>query len=67
MGNSNTEAVKKSFQKYARPTITIPKEKNQVYKNFVAGKGYNSLNDYFNHVLEYDMKYSIFPDKGDCK
>lgn len=65
--SSNSERVKKSLQKYARPTITIDREKNQIYKDFVISKGFQSLNDYFNTVLEYDMKYGIVPRKEEIK
>lgn len=63
MPKTNNERVKKTFEKYARPTITIKKEKNELYKEFVKTKGYNSLNDYFNSVLEYDIKHNIIPVK----
>ena len=65
MSTTNSERVKKSFRKYARPTITIEREKNEIYKKFVADKGYQSLNDYFNSVLEYDIKHNIVPLKND--
>ena len=65
MPTTNSERVKKSLQKFARPTITIDREKNEEYKQFVANKGYQSLNDYFNSVLEYDIKNNIVPNKGD--
>ena len=65
MSLTNSERVKKSLQKYARPTITIKREKNEIYKKFVADKGYQSLNDYFNSVLEYDIKHNIVPLKKD--
>lgn len=65
MATTNSERVKKSLQKFARPTITIDREKNEVYKKFVSKKGYQSLNDYFNSVLEYDMQHNIVPNKDD--
>lgn len=65
MPTTNSERVKKSLQKFARPTITIDREKNEIYKKFVTEKGYQSLNDYFNSVLEYDIKHNIVPTKND--
>lgn len=65
MSTTNNERVKKSFEKYARPTITIDKAKNEQYKTFVKSKGYASLNDYFNAVITYDIEHNIIPHKQD--
>lgn len=62
---TQNERQKKWSAKYARPAITIPKEKNENYKTFVKSKGYNSLNDYFNTIIEYDIKNNIVPCKND--
>lgn len=67
MTTSNSERVKKSLQKFSRPTITIDRNKNPIYKEFVKEKGYQSLNDYFNTVIEYDMKNNIIPNKNNIK
>ncbi len=67
MSTTNSDRVKKTFQKYARPTILIDKEKNDIYKKFVADKGYNSLNDYFNTIIDYDIKNNVIPNKKDLK
>lgn len=67
MKSTNSDRVKKSLAKYARPTITIDRTKNELYKNFVLSKGYQSLNDYFNSVLEYDMQYNTIPHKTKLK
>ncbi len=67
MPTSNSDRVKKSLQKYARPTITIERDKNEIYKKFVSDKGFQSLNDYFNSVIEYDIKYGIIPRKEEIK
>lgn len=67
MPSTNSERVKKSLQKFARPTITIDRDKNEIYKKFVADKGYQSLNDYFNSVLAYDMEHNIVPIKSNLK
>ncbi len=65
MPTTNNERVKKSLSRFARPTITIDRDKNELYKNFVSSKGYQSLNDYFNSVIAYDIKHNIIPVKSD--
>lgn len=65
MSTTNNERVKKSLSRFARPTITIDRDKNELYKSFVLSKGYQSLNDYFNSVIAYDIEHNIIPFKND--
>lgn len=67
MAMTQNERQKKWGAKFARPAITIPKNKNDDYKKFVANKGYNSLNDYFNSIIVYDTITNIIPDKKDIE
>ncbi len=62
---ANAKNQKKWREKYSFPSISILKEKNDQYKSFVSNKGYNSLNDYFNTVIEYDLSHNIIPCKAD--
>lgn len=67
MALSQNDRTKKYTAKFARPAILIDKSKNDEYKKFVSDKGYNSLNDYFNSVIAYDMINNIIPDKKDIE
>ncbi len=59
------ESQKKFTANYARPSVLIPKNKNELYKQFVSKKGYNSLNDYFNCIIEFDLNNNVIPCKNE--
>lgn len=63
MAKTKTEIQKKYQGKFKRPNILIKKEIFNNFDNFVKNKGYTGLNDYFNFVLEYDLKNNIIPNK----
>ena len=65
MRKTQTEYKKKYFEKFKRPTITIPAEHYEDYKDYITGKGYNSFNDYVNAVIQLDYKNNIIPSKND--
>ena len=67
MAMTQNERTKKYLNKYARPAITIDKALNDKYKAMVINKGYNSLNDYVNCLLKYDLITGNIPDKKDIE
>ena len=64
---TKTESQNKYLNKYARPAILIDKALNDKYKAMVINKGYNSLNDYVNCLLKYDLITGNIPDKKDIE
>lgn len=62
---TKTESQNKYLNKYARPAILIDKALNDKYKAMVINKGYNSLNDYVNCLLKYDLVTDKIPYKED--
>lgn len=62
---THSEHQKKYYNKFKRPTVTIPAEEYEKYKFFITDKGYNSFNDYVNAVIQLDYKNNIIPSKND--
>lgn len=62
---THSEHQKKYYNKFKRPTIAIPAEEYEDYKNFIISKGYSSFNDYVNTVIQLDYKNNIIPNKTD--
>ena len=58
------ERTKKYLQKFTRANIRIPREDYDTYVDHIKKKGYNSLNDFLNTIVEYDLnKDDIIPEK----
>lgn len=63
MALSQAEKNKNYLDKFTRPQVKIQKEMYEIYKTMVQQKGYDSINDYVNFVLEYDYKNNVIPKK----
>lgn len=65
MALTQNERNKKYNQKFKRNDIKIPLEKWEVYNNYIKAKGFNSINDFVNIVIDYDIQNNIIPCKTD--
>ena len=65
MKTSQTDRNKKYLNKFTRPQVAINKDMYNEYKAMVQKKGYDSINDYVNSVLAWDMENDAVPHKKD--
>ena len=65
MQKTNTEYRKKYLNQFTRPDVKVKKELYDMYKAMVQKKGYDSINDYVNSVLGWDMENDAVPHKKD--
>ena len=65
MQKTNTEYRKKYLNQFTRPDVKVKKELYDMYKAMVQKKGYDSINDYVNAVLAWDMENDAVPHKKD--
>lgn len=65
MKTSQTDRNKKYLNKFTRPQVAINKDMYDEYKAMVQKKGYDSINDYVNAVLAWDMENDAVPHKKD--
>lgn len=53
------------MNQFTRPDVKVKKELYDMYKAMVQKKGYDSINDYVNAVLAWDMENDAVPHKKD--
>lgn len=59
MGKSTTASKNKYNAKaYDRIIVIVPKGKKELYQEVAKAKGYRSLNNYINQLIEEDIKNS---------